>query len=165
MPHFRPLGPGPVKLTLQIILRARESHLLARTISSTASLTSDLISTVQKAFDAYFAKRIIKNLPSSVTPVDFDGTPNDHLALVRERDAKDAEWAKAAREKDEKWGLYLTSLTHAGEALEVAKRKVQEQGGAGDVKELVDASADVLGPYLGETVSLAVTKTRWEVRH
>lgn len=96
-----------------------------------------------------------------MTNGDFSGSAAEHFALVQERDRSDGDWATLAREKDEKWSLYLTSLTRAGEALEVAGRKMDGQGaGEGGVKELVDGSADVLGPYLGETVSLSANWIR-----
>jgi cysteinyl-tRNA synthetase len=89
-----------------------------------------------------------------VTPADWTGSAAEHFALIKERDSSDAEWAKVAREKDEKWSLHLTSLGRASEALEVARKsRDRQQGDAEGVKKLVDGSADVLGPYLGETVN------------
>lgn len=93
-----------------------------------------------------------------MTPAEWNGSILEHFALVRERDKGDKEFARIAREKDEKWSLYLTNLTRAGDALEGARRSLDGQDkGNGGVKDLVEGSADVLGPYLGETVSVLLS--------
>jgi cysteinyl-tRNA synthetase len=60
------------------------------------------------------------------------------------------------REKDEKFGMYLTSLSRSLEALEVARGRLSNgDTGESAVTDLVEGTADILGPYLGEKVSLA----------
>jgi hypothetical protein len=58
------------------------------------------------------------------------------------------------REKDEKFGMYLSSLARSAKAIDIAKgRLVRQDLAAEGVRELVEGAMDVLGPYLGETVS------------
>lgn len=65
------------------------------------------------------------------------------------RATTDTEFAKAAKEKEEKFGMYLSSLSKASAAIQTAEKSLNSNG---SVKELVEGAADVLGPYLGETV-------------
>lgn len=117
---------------------------------------------MDQALEAYFNKRILKNLPSPISGSASPDNFKDHFALIQERDRQDAEWARQAREKEEKWGMYLASMAKGVEALEVARRRQEGQDGEGSaVKELVDGSADVLGPYLGETVSCSFHSAKY----
>lgn len=138
---------------LQIILRARESHLLAETISTNPTLTPKLIETTKEAFTKYLSK-VLKAVP---TPIPLP-TPNsdslEHFNAILEKDSSDSEWARTAREKEEKFGMYLASLSRAARAIEVAQGRLEAgNSGAEAVKELVEGASEVLGPYLGETVS------------
>ena len=138
---------------VQIILRARESHLLAEAISSTPTLTSELVSSAQTAFSKFIEKKLVKCLPSPVeSPANADGLTVFDAILAK--DSADAEWAKSAREREEKFGMYLTSLTRASAAIRAAQEQVGGSSSSSKaVKELVDGAADVLGPHLGDTVS------------
>lgn len=110
--------------------------------------------TVSSAYESYFTRRILKNLPSPY-PADpnWKGFPTEHFAIILEKDRTDPAWARAAREKEEKWSMYLSSLKKAGEALDVARMRLDGQDpNANAVKELVEGTADILGPYLGDTV-------------
>jgi len=137
----------------KIILRARESHLLAEAVTANTSLRPELVSTAKTAFTKFVEKKLVKCLPSPVnSAADADGLAQFDAILAK--DQADPEWAKSAREKEEKFGMYLTSLTRASSAI----RTAEERAGSGDagvegVKELVEGAADVLGPHLGETVS------------
>lgn len=51
--------------------------------------------------------------------------------------------------------MYLTSLTRASAAIRTAEKRLVTEAGPDSVKELVEGTADVLGPHLGETVSSA----------
>jgi hypothetical protein len=130
---------------------------LVETISSNPTLTSDLVSTAQTAFSRFIEKKLVKCLPSPVdTPSDADGLTIFDAILAK--DQADAEWAKSAREREEKFGMYLTSLSRASAAIRTAETQVGSQSSSKAVKELVDGAADVLGPHLGETVS-------WKMRN
>ncbi|KIR96146.1 cysteine-tRNA ligase [Cryptococcus deuterogattii 2001/935-1] len=133
----------------KIILRARESYLLDQVISSNPALTPELISDVEAAFTKYIAKPL-KSLP---TPLEHspNATSFEILDLLLQKDQFEAQWAKEAREKEEKFGMYLASLSKAREAHNAAQQKVGKPEGEGQaVKDLVEGAADVLGPYLGE---------------
>lgn len=135
----------------KIILRARESYLLDQAISSNPALTPQLISDVEAAFTKYIAKPL-KSLP---TPLEHspNATSFEILDLLLQKDQSEAQWAKEAREREEKFGMYLTSLSKAREAYNSAQQKVGKPEGEGQaVKDLVEGAADVLGPYLGEKV-------------
>lgn len=139
---------------VQIILRARESHLLERIASQHATLSLDLINQVQEAFQHFFNRKVLKNLPSPVEPSASGITGQAYFADILKRDQSDPEFARVAREKEEKWSLYLTSLGKADRAIQGALQALEGNAGAEAVKELIDESADVLGPYLGDTVRL-----------
>lgn len=51
--------------------------------------------------------------------------------------------------------MYISSLSKAGDAIRIAEEKLKsgDKGGAKGVEELMSASADTIGPYLGTTVS------------
>lgn len=99
---------------------------------------------------------MLKNLPSPVEPSGQAEDVQAYFQDIRKRDTTDTAFAAAAREKEEKWGLYLASMGKASKALDVAGERV-EAGNVGreGVEELVDGAADVLGPYLGDTVRLS----------
>lgn len=139
----------------QIILRARESHLVEELIKSTPALTPELVSLARDAFTAYFHKRIIRNEPSPTEPPSPNADAFDHFDTVAQRDQADATYAKAARDKEEKWSMYLASLSKASASIRIAEKELQAAGGGGaeGVKQLVEGVSDVLGPYLGETAS------------
>ncbi|KAK8869958.1 cysteine-tRNA ligase [Kwoniella newhampshirensis] len=138
----------------KIILRARESYLLTQNITSNPALTPQLLSSTQEAFTRFLNLKLIKSLPS---PVEAPSSPNatsfDHFETILTRDKSDATWAKSARDKDEKFGLYLTSLSKARDAYRIAEQRLEtaEVGGDG-VRDLVEGASDVLGPYLGDTL-------------
>jgi cysteinyl-tRNA synthetase len=99
-------------------------------------------------------RKVLKNIPSPVEPSADGITGQAYFADILKRDQADAAFASAAREKEEKWGLYLTSLTKADQAIQIALKQLEGSTGKEDVTALVDGAADILGPYLGDTVSL-----------
>ena len=108
---------------------------------------------VQEAFQHYLHRKVLKNLPSPVEPSGQAEDVQAYFQDVVKRDTADAAFAAAAREKEEKWGLYLASMGKASKALDVARERVEAgDEGKEEVEELVDGAADVLGPYLGDTV-------------
>ncbi|WVF72463.1 cysteine-tRNA ligase [Kwoniella sp. CBS 6097] len=136
----------------KIILRARESYLLNQTISSTPSLTPQLVNDTKAAFTKFVNTKFTKSFPSPLTSTSGDDTFATFEAALQ-KDQSDAEWARAAREKEEKFSLYLVSLTKARDAIKVAEQRLSaQQGGEGAVEDLVKGTGDVLGPYYGETL-------------
>jgi cysteinyl-tRNA synthetase len=141
---------------MQIILRARESHLLSETITSHPSLTPDLLSTSHSAFSAYFSRRVLKSLPTPIPAPGPNATALDHFTAVLAKDAADAEFARAMRDKEEKWGMYLSSLSKSRDAILTADKRLEDgqgQIGSEAVQDLVEGASDVLGPWLGETLA------------
>lgn len=136
-------------------MRAREGYLLKETIDKTPALTSELLDTTRKAFTAFMPK-VEANLPS---PVQFNGDALDQFAAIAERYNSDTAFAAAAREKEEKFGLYISALTTALDAILAAEQQVSG-GSKGGVKELVDSTAYVLGPYLGTTIGDTIADPR-----
>lgn len=135
----------------KIILRARESYLLDQAISTNLALTPELISDVEAAFTKYLAKP----LKSLTAPLEHspNATSFEILDLLLQKDQSEAQWAKEAREREEKFGMYLASLSKARDAYNSAQQKVGKPEGEGQaVKDLVEGATDVLGPYLGEKV-------------
>ncbi len=123
-------------------------------IQTNQSLTSDLISTSKTAFSGFVNKKLLKSLPTPVDPPSSTSDGLAHFDAILQKATSDAEFAKAAREKEEKFSMYLASLSKASDAIRTAeKRLTAQEGESAAVKELVDGAADVLGPYLGETVS------------
>ena len=149
----------------KIILRARESHLISQLVSSHTHLSPELLSTVNAAIDQHLTRKIIKNLPSPVDAPSNDAGATAHFAAILQRDETDKAFAVAAREKEEKWTLYLASMQKALKGLEVAEQRLKAgKQGEGEVGDLVAAASDVLGPYLGETVSHISASERRRVK-
>ena len=98
---------------------------------------------------------MVKSLPSPVESPSDDPYSFGLFEAVVAKDSADAEWAKAGREKEEKFGLYLTSLAKSVEAIRTAEKRIgTPEDSTEAVKELVNGTSDVLGPLLGEKVSV-----------
>ncbi|WVQ78146.1 cysteine-tRNA ligase [Cryptococcus sp. DSM 104549] len=136
----------------KIILRARESYLLDQAISSNPALTPALLADVQTAFSKYLHNKPLKSL-SAPLPTAPNSTDFEIFEALLQKYASDEAWAKEAKEKEEKFEMYLESLKKARNAYQVAEARVGKEEGKGQaVKELVDGASDVLGPHLGETL-------------
>ncbi|WVR05035.1 cysteine-tRNA ligase [Kwoniella sp. DSM 27419] len=136
----------------KIILRARESYLLNQTISSNPNLTPQLVSDAREAFSKFVNSKLIKSFPSPPSS-DAKLGPFELLEAALEKDKSDTEWARTAREKEEKFALYLASLIRARDAIKAAEEKLSSQSGGNEaVAELVQGTSDVLGPHYGETL-------------
>lgn len=132
----------------KIIMRAREGYLLKETKEKNPKLTPELIADARKAFAAFLPK-LVKNLPSPVDAPNGDDAL-EHFNAIAKKAASDPAFVEAGKEKEEKFGLYITSLTQARDAILTAEKQL-ESGAAGSVDALVDGTASVLGPYYGET--------------
>jgi len=104
---------------------------------------------------AYLKGRVLKSLPAPINGSHVDTDPLAYFDMILTKDGDDTgRGAKAAREKDEKFGMYLNSLSRAKSAIQLAEERLSKQEtGETAVKDLVDGAGDALGPYLGETVS------------
>ncbi|EIW69520.1 cysteine-tRNA ligase [Tremella mesenterica] len=140
----------------KIIIRARETHLLNQTISQNPSLTSQLIADTQASFAAYLDSKLMKILPTS-SEVGPNATPFETFENIVKRDTSDLQWAAEMRSKEEKFGMYMTSLTKAQAAIQKAEVRLAQSSGGGDaVKDLVEGTSDVLGPYLGTKLASTI---------
>ncbi|WVN89023.1 cysteine-tRNA ligase [Cryptococcus depauperatus CBS 7841] len=139
----------------KIIIRARESHLLEQLISSTSSITTQLLSDVEAGFTQYLTKPL-----KSISALDIppNATSFEVFDLILARYQSDTKWANEAREKEEKFGMYLASLAKAKEAYNNAKGKLDRPGNDNKaVKDLVEGATDILGPYLGDKLAETIS--------
>lgn len=93
----------------QIIIRAREQHLLEAYRKNHPNLSDSLKSDVKQAWDAYFQSKLVKCLAEADKPKDGEDLVGTFERLVK-RDASDETWRKEVRAKEEKFGLILGSL-------------------------------------------------------
>ncbi|BEI85886.1 hypothetical protein CcaverHIS002_0601730 [Cutaneotrichosporon cavernicola] len=131
----------------KIIMRAREGYLLDETIQQNPKLSPELVTEAREAFAQYLPK-LVKNLPSPV-----ESGSNDALTqfgAIEKKAASDAAFVAAGTEKEEKFALYIASLGKARDAIVAAEK------GQGSTKDLVDGTADVLGPYLGASKGASI---------
>lgn len=158
----------------KIIIRARESYLLAQTISQNSSLTPQLLADANAAFTVYLEGKLLKCLPTLVE-IGPNGTSFDYLQAVIKKDATDTTWAAEARAKEEKFGMYLASLSRAQAAIQQAETRLASSTAGGDsVRALVEGASDVLGQYLaaklGASIEDPITVCRqlaafWEAKY
>jgi cysteinyl-tRNA synthetase len=93
----------------QIIIRAREQHLLAAYRESHPELSEALKNDTKQAWDAYFQSKLLKCLAEADKPKEGEDSITAFQRLLK-RDAEDEVWRKEARSKEEKFGLVLGSL-------------------------------------------------------
>ncbi|ORX39710.1 cysteine-tRNA ligase [Kockovaella imperatae] len=142
----------------KIILRAREQYLLDQAIESNPTLSSTLLEDTHTAFSTFFESKLLKSLPSPVPPRSPNDTTLNHFALIEERNANDAEFSRAAKEKEEKWSMYLSNLSKSAQAIKLAeKRSSSGETGGDSVRDLVEGTSGVLGPYYGQTLAHTVS--------
>lgn len=93
----------------QIIVRAREQHLLKAFRDANPTLSETLKGDIKTAFSAYLSSKLLKVLKETDAPQQ-DETDLATLERLLKKDQSDAAWAKEMREKEEKFGLILGSL-------------------------------------------------------
>nr|XP_018264033.1 cysteine-tRNA ligase [Kwoniella dejecticola CBS 10117]OBR86191.1 cysteine-tRNA ligase [Kwoniella dejecticola CBS 10117] len=140
----------------KIILRAREKYLLDETKSKHTSITPALLNDTKTAFSRFFSGKLIKSLPSLPASLSDSQDDLDKFLVILEQDKSDPIFAEAARQKEEKYTLYLASLLKARGAIKKAEGLLNGSGQT-DVVELVDGTSDVLGPYYGETLGHTIS--------
>ncbi|GMK55975.1 hypothetical protein CspeluHIS016_0210310 [Cutaneotrichosporon spelunceum] len=131
----------------KIIMRAREGYLLDQTIEQNPKVSPELIKEAREAFTQYLPK-LVNNLPSAVDSGSDD--PLEQFGAIEKKAASDPTFVTAGTEKDEKFALYIASLGSARDAIVAAEK------GHGSTKDLVDGTADVLGPYLGTSKGASI---------
>jgi cysteinyl-tRNA synthetase len=108
---------------------------------------------VKTAFEEYLDSKLVKCLPSPVA-APSSATALERFAAILEKFGSGAGLAEG-KAKDEKFEMHINSLKSAREAIAAAEEKLKSASSTGDdASGLVDASADILGPYLRSKVSL-----------
>lgn len=130
---------------------------MEETVQKNAKLTPELVATARKAFAAYLPK-LVKSLPSAVEQSSEDAL--EQFTAIAKRYESDAAFAQAARDREEKFSMYIASLTKARDAIIAAEKGTANGPVDGGVKEFVDATSDVLGPYLGDTLGDTIKDPR-----
>jgi cysteinyl-tRNA synthetase len=93
----------------QIIVRAREQHLLKAFRDANPTLSESLKGDIKTAFSAYLSSKLLKVLKETDAPQQGE-TELATLDKLLKKDQSDAAWSKEMREKEEKFGLILGSL-------------------------------------------------------
>lgn len=93
----------------QIIIRAREQHLLEAYRQNHPNLSDSLKLDVKQAWNAYFQSKLVKCLAEADKPQEREDLVGAFERLVK-RDTSDEAWRKEVRVKEEKFGLILGSL-------------------------------------------------------
>jgi cysteinyl-tRNA synthetase len=137
----------------KIIIRARESYLIKQTLEQNSTLTPELLETANGAFEKYLDAKLVKCLPHPVV-APSSSSPIERFEAILDKYKSDSTWASEAKTKEEKFDMYINSLVKARDAIRIAEEKLRtsDKGGAEGVNELLNASADTMGPYLGTTV-------------
>ncbi|GAA5881046.1 hypothetical protein JCM16303_004653 [Sporobolomyces ruberrimus] len=147
----------------KIILRARQSHLLQNYLSELSSsstpLSSRVLQEVQEAWTSYFYKTLSPSLPTP--PSSFEQSYENAKTLFSEIEnlAKDKTWIDQQKEKEEKFGMYLSSIRNGFEGLKKAESLGENNGeeGVEAVKELVESNRDAVGIWLDKQFGATVT--------
>lgn len=139
----------------QIIVRARQSHLIKNYLSELAAsstpLSSRVLQEVAAAWTAYFVKAFATSLPFPLTGDDF-ASAEAAWAQVQEL-ATDSNWVEAQKAAYEKFPMHFVAV-QAGYA---ALKHAQKQEAAGltalpDARALVEANKDAVGLWLDKQV-------------
>lgn len=141
---------------MQIIVRARQSHLLNKYISELASsaapFSSRVLQEVSTAWTAYFTKTLSASLASPVADSSFESAAAAWRTL-QERAASDPAWFEAEKVKNEKFSMYMSSAQSGYAALVEAQDKEQKAtGSVEDAKALIEANRDAMGLWLDKQV-------------
>jgi cysteinyl-tRNA synthetase len=95
---------------MQIILRARQTHLLNKFKSEATSLTQALLDEVRTSWDSYVRSNVSKGLPSEqVPPSGSEWQAWSELSIK----AADKAWKNDALKRDEKFDMYFTSAVRS----------------------------------------------------
>lgn len=92
----------------QIILRARQEHLIAELSKQYSTLNQDLVDLAQTSWEKYLNSKVLKSIPSSELEAQ-----SSHLQAqwnyVQAR-ILDPSWLEAALQRDEKFSMHVTNL-------------------------------------------------------
>ncbi|GAA5838709.1 hypothetical protein JCM11251_003269 [Rhodosporidiobolus azoricus] len=147
----------------KIIVRARQSHLLnnylADLSTSSTPLSSRVLQEVETAWTAYFFKTLSSSLPSPPSPSATDySTAQAGWKEIQDLAAKDGKWVEEQKVKNEKFGMYLSSVKSGLDGLE--KARAGEREGKTDLeaaKDLVESNRDAVGLWLDKQLGASVT--------
>jgi cysteinyl-tRNA synthetase len=139
----------------QIIVRARQSHLIKNYLSELAAspspLSSPVLQEVAVAWTAYFVKAFATSLPPTLTGDDF-ASAEAAWAQVQEL-ATDSKWVEAQKAANEKFPMYFAAVQVGYAALKQAqKREAAGSTALADAEALVEANKDAVGLWLDKQV-------------
>lgn len=89
---------------MQIIIRARQNHLLDALRKSSTELSQALITQASEAWTTYFNK----NLGARLTP--SEESPDAAWQKLLEKETADEKWWNEAKAADEKFTMHIASL-------------------------------------------------------
>lgn len=142
-------------LSSQIILRARQTHLLEQFILQHPTLTSAVVENVRSAWLAYFAKNLSGTLEGS-EPASFEDARRVFAEQIIAKAQQDKAWADKQAAKDEKFTMHMSTLSEGLRALDAA---AAETSGAEAVAQLVNGNRDPLGASLDKLVRARLAAT------
>ena len=91
---------------MQIILRARQTHLVDKFRSESTSLTQELLDTVQSSWESYVRSKVSKGLPADeVPPFGLERQTWSKLSIK----ISDKAWKDEAIKKDEKFEMHFNA--------------------------------------------------------
>ena len=93
----------------QIIVRARQEHLLRELNASTTSLTPELISQTREAWTFFFRKNVVKFLAPADVPAEGQDEATWDDVLVGKYEKEQA-WRAELEAKEEKFSMYWKVL-------------------------------------------------------
>ncbi|GAA6016231.1 hypothetical protein JCM11491_003776 [Sporobolomyces phaffii] len=145
----------------KIIVRARQSHLLNNYLgelsTSSTPLSSRILQEVSTAWTAYFYKTLLAALPTPPTDSQSYEAAKSGFAKVREL-ARDQLWVEKQKERDEKFTMYLASITSGYEGLQSAEERERNgETGVESAKALIESNRDAVGLWLDKQFGSTVT--------
>lgn len=139
---------------LQIIVRARHSHLLTSYISTNAtSLSPALVADVQAAWSAYVFKTLAPSLTADSTSDETFAAAKALWSTVQANEQADAKWAEVQRAREEKWTMYLAAVKGGLDGIESSEAALKAGKTTDeDAKALVESNRDAVGIWLDKQV-------------
>lgn len=92
--------------TTQIIIRARQNHLIEKFRSDSTSLTAELLATVSKAWADFVRGRVNKGLPDNEKL--SEGTEETSWTRLSEY-VQNSEWKQECLKRDEKFDMHFSA--------------------------------------------------------
>ncbi|KAF8592622.1 cysteinyl-tRNA synthetase [Ramaria rubella] len=137
----------------KIIERARRTHLVQALLSRTTSLTPTLLDQIRTSWALYFQSKLVKGLPDDIKP--DNGQEEQAWEGILALADGDAAWKAACIVRDEKFGMHLTSLRTAYDALKHAS--TSSYNSQAEAHKLIEESRDILALALDAQYGYSIT--------